>query len=278
MQDARKADCILFTYDVTDQGSFNAAKEWKIEVDKCVSETVPKIFVGCKSDLVSERIVDHETAMEFCNSFKIHHLETSAKNNHGVADLFFLAARLCLYRWLSLSSVGEKEACMAMKCMSAMERRYLSSLDLRNNMLSHIPQEVFLCENLVSVDLTKNCLTALPASLLRLPWASITFKQNPVAAFVPFEMSPEMLRQYFAAQFCERSIVCTAMIWRFRESVWRLLGRDVMKIIAGMLWRTRGDTRCWVNEAAIVSMEEQEKRTPQSTSIGRRIIPSCSMQ
>jgi Leucine-rich repeat (LRR) protein len=255
-------------------------KKWLKEIDLYGLGDVPKIIVGCKSDLASQRVVDRETAVEFCDSLQIEHMETSAKKRDGVEDVFFRAVRLSEFSKLSFSCFGEGEVCMTMKCMSSRERRSISTLDLSNNMLSHIPQEVFLCEHLVRLEMADNCLTALPVSLLRLPGVSITLLNNPLVSSMPnkeTKLSPEMLRQYFAAQFCEQSIVCAAMIWRFRESVWRLLGRDVMKIIAAMLWRTRGDTRCWVNEAAIVSMEEQEKKMSLSSS-KRHASASCAIQ
>lgn len=253
-------------------------KPWLSEIDRYAREGVPNIIVACKTDLVSERVVDCGTAVEFCDSLEIEHMETSAKNSHGVEDLFVRAARISAFVPLSLACTGEEEACMAMKCTSVQERRYVSALDLSNNSLSRIPQEVFLFEHLVSIDVSNNSLTGLPVRLLRLPRVFITFANNPLVSSMHnvTKFSPEMLRQYFAAQFCGRSIVCAAMIWRLRESIWRLLGHDVMKIIAGMLWSTRGDVRCWVNEAAIASMEEQEKRELCAASNQR--TSACSIQ
>ena len=44
--------------------------------------------MGNKKDLVSERVVDADTAREYANSKGIAYFETSAKSGDGVDDLF----------------------------------------------------------------------------------------------------------------------------------------------------------------------------------------------
>lgn len=49
-------------YDVTDQDSFNNVKQWLNEIDRYANENVNKLLVGNKSDLVSKKVVDTQTA------------------------------------------------------------------------------------------------------------------------------------------------------------------------------------------------------------------------
>ena len=47
---------------MTDKESFDNVKQWISEIDKYASETVNKLLVGNKSDLVDKKVVDTQTA------------------------------------------------------------------------------------------------------------------------------------------------------------------------------------------------------------------------
>jgi Ras-related protein Rab-1A len=49
-------------YDVTDMESFNNIKQWLSEIDRYASDSVCKLLVGNKCDLVDSKVVDTETA------------------------------------------------------------------------------------------------------------------------------------------------------------------------------------------------------------------------
>jgi GTPase SAR1 family protein len=55
---------ILFqiVYDVTDMESFNNVKQWLSEIDRYASDSVCKLLVGNKCDLVDSKVVDTEEA------------------------------------------------------------------------------------------------------------------------------------------------------------------------------------------------------------------------
>jgi len=88
----RGAHGIIVVYDVTDQVSFNNVKQWLQEIDRYACENVNKLLVGNKSDLVTKKVVDINTAKEFADGLGIPFLETSAKNATNVEQAFILMA------------------------------------------------------------------------------------------------------------------------------------------------------------------------------------------
>lgn len=49
-------------YDVTEMESFNNVKQWLNEIDRYANDSVCKLLVGNKCDLVENKVVDTETA------------------------------------------------------------------------------------------------------------------------------------------------------------------------------------------------------------------------
>ena len=49
-------------YDVTEMESFNNVKQWLSEIDRYANESVCKLLVGNKCDLVENKVVDTQTA------------------------------------------------------------------------------------------------------------------------------------------------------------------------------------------------------------------------
>lgn len=49
-------------YDVTEMESFNNVKQWLNEIDRYASDSVCKLLVGNKCDLVENKVVDTQTA------------------------------------------------------------------------------------------------------------------------------------------------------------------------------------------------------------------------
>ena len=58
--------CILglqqIVYDVTEMESFNNVKQWLNEIDRYANDSVCKLLVGNKCDLVENKVVDTQTA------------------------------------------------------------------------------------------------------------------------------------------------------------------------------------------------------------------------
>lgn len=52
-------------YDVTEIESFNNVKQWLNEIDRYANDSVCKLLVGNKCDLVENKAVDSQTAKVF---------------------------------------------------------------------------------------------------------------------------------------------------------------------------------------------------------------------
>uniref|UniRef100_A0A5B6ZHM4 Ras-related protein RABD1 n=1 Tax=Davidia involucrata TaxID=16924 RepID=A0A5B6ZHM4_DAVIN len=74
----RGAHGIIIVYDVTEMESFNNVKQWLNEIDRYANDTVCKLLVGNKCDLVENKVVDTQTAKAFADELGIPFLETSA--------------------------------------------------------------------------------------------------------------------------------------------------------------------------------------------------------
>ncbi|KQK08120.1 hypothetical protein BRADI_2g39760v3 [Brachypodium distachyon] len=84
----RGAHGIIIVYDVTDMESFNNVKQWLSEIDRYASDSVCKLLVGNKCDLVDSKVVDTEEAKALADSLGMTFLETSAKESINVEKAF----------------------------------------------------------------------------------------------------------------------------------------------------------------------------------------------
>ncbi|CAN1345482.1 Ras-related protein RABD1, partial [Linum perenne] len=88
----RGAHGIIIVYDVTDMDSFNNVKQWLNEIDRYANDTVCKLLVGNKCDLVENKVVDTQTAKALADELGIPFLETSAKDSINVEQAFLTMA------------------------------------------------------------------------------------------------------------------------------------------------------------------------------------------
>jgi len=103
----RGAQGIMLVYDCTDIDSFNNVKQWLGEIDRYACESVNKLLVGNKTDLVQSRVVERPAAEELAHTLGIPYIETSAKNSTGVNDAFMMIARAIKDR---ISTTGDTTA------------------------------------------------------------------------------------------------------------------------------------------------------------------------
>lgn len=89
----RGAMGILLVYDVTDENSFQNVRTWMKSIEQNAVDSVNKILLGNKCDLVEKKVVDTSRGQALADEFNIQFLETSAKNNINVDEAFFTIAR-----------------------------------------------------------------------------------------------------------------------------------------------------------------------------------------
>jgi len=92
----RGSDGALLVYDITDQDSFQKVKSWVRELRQMRGTKIALIIVGNKTDLSEQRAVAHEEALQYARTVGAQYVETSAKENEGVAELFDLLTHLML--------------------------------------------------------------------------------------------------------------------------------------------------------------------------------------
>ncbi|XP_062943657.1 ras-related protein Rab-17 [Cynocephalus volans] len=95
----RGANAALLVYDITRKDSFHKAQQWLQDLEKefCPGEVV-LMLVGNKTDLSAEREVTLQEGQEFAESKRLLFMETSAKLNHQVTEVFSAVARELLQR------------------------------------------------------------------------------------------------------------------------------------------------------------------------------------
>uniref|UniRef100_A0A8V0YEQ7 RAB17, member RAS onco family n=1 Tax=Gallus gallus TaxID=9031 RepID=A0A8V0YEQ7_CHICK len=95
----RGAHAALLVYDLTNKETLNRAKQWLMELEKeFLPDEIVIALVGNKTDLADEREVAAEDGEEFARSRSLLFMETSAKSNHQVNDVFMAVAQELLRR------------------------------------------------------------------------------------------------------------------------------------------------------------------------------------
>jgi len=84
----RGADGVILVYDVTSDESFKHVEDWLEQVNKYASEDTAKLIVGNKADLIKDKKVSSEDALQFGVKFGIDVIETSAKTADNVDKAF----------------------------------------------------------------------------------------------------------------------------------------------------------------------------------------------
>jgi GTPase SAR1 family protein len=75
-------------YDVTRAATFNTLKSWVRELQELGPENIVIAICGSKSDLAARREVDPADARAYAESIGAIFIETSAKDNRNVKELF----------------------------------------------------------------------------------------------------------------------------------------------------------------------------------------------
>jgi len=89
----RAAHGIILVYDITNLDSFKNIRKWVNEINRYTSDSVQKLLVGNKCDLVNDRKVTHELGSSLSTELGIQFIETSAKDDTNVERAFENIAR-----------------------------------------------------------------------------------------------------------------------------------------------------------------------------------------
>jgi len=101
----KNADGVLFVFGVNDKDSFDNVKDWiKYYDEECIIENVPKVLVGNKCDLEMDKELDQNIITEFAEENKIKYIETSAKDDKNINELFEEMGKMIYKKGLPLDS------------------------------------------------------------------------------------------------------------------------------------------------------------------------------
>lgn len=89
----RGAAAAVVVYDITSKASFERAKKWVDELKTTGSSDCVIALAGNKVDLEARREVLKQEATQYCEQHQLHFMETSAKANINVRELFLAIAR-----------------------------------------------------------------------------------------------------------------------------------------------------------------------------------------
>ncbi|KAH7298242.1 hypothetical protein KP509_25G033300 [Ceratopteris richardii] len=99
---------IILVYDVTDESSFNNIRNWVKNIEQNASDNVNKILVGNKADMDdSKRAVSFAQGQALAKEYGLNFLETSAKTNMNVEQVFFTIARDIKHRLSETATKAE---------------------------------------------------------------------------------------------------------------------------------------------------------------------------
>jgi small GTP-binding protein len=84
----KDAHAAILVFSVTDEGSFERMNKWKTELLQTRKDNIKFVVVGNKIDLVRERVIPAEKAVEFAKTIQAQYFEVSAKTNSGIDVLF----------------------------------------------------------------------------------------------------------------------------------------------------------------------------------------------
>ncbi|NWT91962.1 RAB17 protein, partial [Urocynchramus pylzowi] len=95
----RDANAALLVYDIASKQTFSRAKLWLEELEKkFLPDEIVIALVGNKTDLAAEREVTTEEGEDFARAKGLLFMETSAKSNHQVNDVFMALVQELLRR------------------------------------------------------------------------------------------------------------------------------------------------------------------------------------
>jgi len=103
----RGAMGILLVYDITDEQSFANIRNWMRQIQQHASDSVNKVLLGNKCDMVEKRKVETSRGNSLAEEYGVKFFETSAKSNIQVEQAFMTIAKDVMHRLIETSSSSE---------------------------------------------------------------------------------------------------------------------------------------------------------------------------
>ncbi|XP_044231107.1 ras-related protein Rab-15-like [Thunnus albacares] len=92
----RRAQGIIFVYDITNEPSFQHIAKWASDVDECAPDKVQRILVGNKSDEEPMRRVTKTEGSKLAETYGMDFFETSASTGSNISESFTRVTELVL--------------------------------------------------------------------------------------------------------------------------------------------------------------------------------------
>ncbi|KAM4542609.1 ras-related protein Rab-15-like [Odontesthes bonariensis] len=92
----RRAQGIIFVYDITHQPSFQHIAKWASDVDECAPDDVQMILVGNKADDELRRRVTKDQGGKLAENYEMEFFETSASTSSNINEAFIRLTELVL--------------------------------------------------------------------------------------------------------------------------------------------------------------------------------------
>lgn len=89
----REANVILFTFDITDDISFEHIQRWVTHINNNINQNYIPLLVGNKCDR-KDRVITKQQAQSLAKSLNADYIELSAKSGHNISLLFETIAKL----------------------------------------------------------------------------------------------------------------------------------------------------------------------------------------
>ncbi|CDS41702.1 Rab3 [Echinococcus multilocularis] len=100
----------ILMYDVTNEDSFNAVRDWVTQIKTYSWDNAQVVLVGNKSDLAAERQITAERGRALADTLGLKFFETSAKDNVNVKAVFDLMVDIILEK---VAETSDQDGAMA---------------------------------------------------------------------------------------------------------------------------------------------------------------------
>ncbi|KAL1257033.1 hypothetical protein QQF64_012578 [Cirrhinus molitorella] len=90
----RKADGVVVVYDITNEQTFTAVRQWLASVQEGAGEDIPIMLLGNKTDLDNQREIPVGMAENLAKDFQLIFYECSAFSSHNVTESMIHMARV----------------------------------------------------------------------------------------------------------------------------------------------------------------------------------------